>query len=169
MTIIKLRKPFLIPLAPLPEGGGLWQVEVAVVGYTQPSRYDSSFDFTGVNQSTADIGNVYVDGIKYETLLDLASCQATVESFYYDTVDYILHVHVPAGVRLDSSDVNSQETFGFSSNRPFYSADNDEFLPYLKGDITIEDEADRLVYNKMVSPEHTIELNNSSGHFGLPA
>ena len=166
MTIVKFRKPFLYVLNPLPDYGGVWKVRVSIPSYSQPSIFDTDdFDFSDVNQSEVEIGNVYIDGIKYENSETLAECRGDQGSWYYDDTNYILYIHPTNGKRLDSSDFNSQEILGYSSSRVFYDENNTAYKPLISGDVEIEEEEDRLVYNKMTFSENSISLDNRGGAF----
>jgi hypothetical protein len=169
MTILRLRKSVTSNVTFTPDYGGVWRVKIAIQNYEQPDRYDADdFDFSDVNQTAPDdIGNVFIDGTKYTSVDSLLECRENLEVFYYNRVNQILYVHVSHGRRLDSSNVNVQETFGFSSSRVFYDSEDNEYLPLISGEIEIDEEVDRLVWNTMTFPEQEIEMDNRMGTFDV--
>lgn len=167
MTIIKLRRPFLLPAIFLPYGPFAWSAKLAYPSYTQPSRYDSSYDFTEpfLNETETDIGNVYVDNEEYVELTSTALVLATEKSWYFDFAAQILYIHISHDRRMTSSDFDSLEIRGYSSDYVFYDSNDIEFLPYLQSSTTITKSADRLVYNKMGLVKNRAVLDNTDGEF----
>ena len=164
MIIVKIRKPFLTVLHFLPYGYPfVWRSQVSFAGYTQPTRYDSSYDFTipALNETALEIGNVFIDNVAYDEKASEALMVAEEKTFYFDLGNQFLYIHLDHEKLMTGSDFNSLKVQGYSSDRVFYDDNEIEFLPLLTSGYTITESADRLVYAKMAFVTNSAVFDNS--------
>lgn len=178
MTLVKLRKPYLYPLNTLADGGFVWIAKTGFPDYTHPTDYSSSdFDFSDVNQTSVEIGNVYVDGVDYEEKETETECRSNEKTWYFDYDNQELYVHVDHEKRLSTSTFDTQIVVGYSSGGVrskngtaggvFYDENDIEYLPLISSDLEVSEEADRLVYERMSFDKNTLTLDNRDGDFDV--
>ena len=167
MIIFSIRKPYLYdtPFRPIEEWVWLLNTSISPT-YTEPTEYTTlGYVFEGYNTEPVIIGNVFIDAISYQEEDSISECRAEEKSYYYDAVGQLLYVHVDHTKRLDSSDIDTQALYGFSSESVFYDENNIEYLPYVAQNIKIRETADRLVYNKIAFSGQNLKLDNRNGEF----
>lgn len=170
MVIVKLRRPFQETLNFLPyEGSFMWKSTVTFASYTQPTRYDSSFDFTlpSLNATELEIGNVYVDNVSYDNVASVAACQLVEETYYFDIINQELYIHIDHDKRMTASEFNALKIRGYSSDTVFYDDNDIEFLPYLSSAVKLSTKADRLVYDKMSFVNNSLSFENAENFPGV--
>jgi len=167
VTIIRLRKPFLVNLNFSPYMPFVWVTQTTFESYTKPSRYDSSFDFTipNLNEDSVLIESVFIDSEAYELVASEALCISTEKSFYFDQPNQLLYVHMDHQKRFPASGFDSQKVDGYSSDQVFYDSNNIYYGPYLRSNTSITKSSDRQVYSKISFDSNTAELDNSDGTF----
>ena len=169
MIIAKIRKPFNVPLSWQPVAGWVWRSNVSIpVEYEPPSEYETlGYPLEEYNTTRTEIGQVYVDNVPHTQTGSLASCLSIEGSFFYDVGDQVLYVHPRHSVRLDSSYFDSLETRGYSNDCVFTDSAGIQFKPYLVSNITIKDEVDRGVYQKMSFVNNRLEFMNQVNYDGV--
>ena len=162
MIIAKIVKPFPYDLYWAPYNDWLWKAIVSISSdYTPPAEYTTlGYVFEGYNTATTEIGQVFVDNIQYTQTSSIASCTAIIKSWFFDIPTQTFYVHPVHSVRMDSSDFDSLESNGYTSETVFTDSSGFVFKPYLTSDITIADSADRGVYQKMSFVSNTLQFQN---------
>lgn len=112
------------------------------------------------NTTNRNVSSVYLDYILSLVEMDnLADCQSQEESFYFDSVNQILYIHV---THTENPFVQTIETgllFGYCSDTVRYFG-NQEYKPILLSIPTISQSADPLQYDIMAFSGGSVVLSN---------
>lgn len=168
MLIAKYRRPYIETINFLPYSPFVFRSDVTFVGYSQPSIYSAvDFDFTSPDlpSEEIDISQVFIDSLAYTSVASIPACVALEQSFFFDFGAQQLYVHAKHDSWIVSSEFSLQQTIGYSTDGVFYDERDVEYLPLIVGGLTITEEADRLVYDKMAFNKNSIALDNGSAEF----
>lgn len=168
MILLKLRRPFLLDTRFGPYTAPFtWYARLTYISYSQPSRYDSSYDMEAptINETNTDIGSVYVSNVQYTSVASTVLMAAQEESYYWDVTNQVLYIHTNHNKRMVAADFDSLEIRGYSTDHVVYDTNDIEFLPFLSSQTSITQKADRLVYDKMAFVNNSAQLDNKTGEF----
>lgn len=112
------------------------------------------------NQEAKSISSVYLDFILNLSEMDnLIDCQAQEESFYFDSVNQILYIHVTHTENPFAQTIETGLLFGYCSDKVRYFG-NQEYKPILLSIPTITQSADPLQYDIMAFSGGSVVLSN---------
>jgi len=112
------------------------------------------------NQENRAISSVYLDYILNLSEMDnLIDCQAQEESFYFDSVNQILYIHVTHTENPFAQTIETGLIFGYCSDKVRYFG-NQEYKPILLSIPTISQSADPLQYDIMAFSGGSVVLSN---------
>lgn len=131
-----------------------------------PSEISSSYwvtTFGGTieyNQEDRTVESVYLDYIVGLTEMDtLIDCQGQEESFFFDSVNQILYIHVTHTENPFAQAIETGLLFGYCSDKVRYFG-NQEYKPILLSIPTISQSADPLQYDIMAFSGGSVVLSN---------
>jgi hypothetical protein len=166
VIVVKLRKPFQIPISFLPDQGFTWVGKVSFSAYTQPADYSSDFDFSeGLNVIPTEIGTVFIDNVEYYGEDSEANCRLTEKSWFFIPGTQELFIHIDHKKRMNTSLLSSLQIRGYSSDTVFYDDNNILYEPRLLTTPSLSDKVDRLRYEKLSLVSNTLSFDNSEGTF----
>lgn len=167
MLLAKIQKPFTAVINFLPDFAFGYRAQITFNGYIQPSRYDSSYDFTtpALNEDDKTILSFFCNNIEYEPAISLANCKATEQTFFWDNAAQALYVHGVHNQPIIGGNYNAGEVLLYSTKGIFYDSSNACYLPLLRSNVNITQEADRLVYGKISFVKNKLTFDNSNGDF----
>jgi len=168
LIIVKLRRPFLIPLQFVPyDNPFMWYARVTWDGYSTPSEFSSDFYFNvpELNQKDRVLDSIYVDNVLYAKKQNIVDCQNTEGSFYFDITNQLLYIHVYHDKRMDSSYFSAYDINGYCTETVLYDNDDIEYKPLLASSVSIRKNADRLVYGKLGFINFTFDYSNKDDDF----
>lgn len=112
------------------------------------------------NQENKAISSVYLDYILNLSEMDsLIDCQAQEESFFFDSVNQILYIHVTHTENPFAQTIETGLLFGYCSDTVRYFG-NQEYKPILLSIPTISQSADPLQYDIMAFSGGSVVLSN---------
>ncbi|MFA7206516.1 MAG: hypothetical protein WC102_09330, partial [Saccharofermentanales bacterium] len=112
------------------------------------------------NQENRAISSVYLDYILNLAEMDnLIDCQAQEESFYFDSVNQVLYIHVTHTENPFAQTIETGVLFGYCSDKVRYFG-NQEYKPILLSIPTISQSADPLQYDIMAFSGGSVVLSN---------
>jgi hypothetical protein len=119
--------------------------------------WGGTIDYNQVNRS---ISSVYLDYTLNLTEMDsLEDCQAQEESFFFDSVNQILYIHVTHTENPFAQTIETGLLFGYCSDKVRYFG-NQEYKPILLSIPTISQSADPLQYDIMAFSGGSVVLSN---------
>ena len=112
------------------------------------------------NQENRAISSVYLDYVLNLSEMDsLIDCQAQEESFFFDSVNQILYIHVTHTENPFAQAIETGLLFGYCSDKVRYFG-NQEYKPILLSIPTISQSADPLQYDIMAFSGGSVVLSN---------
>lgn len=112
------------------------------------------------NQENKAISSVYLDYILNLSEMDnLIDCQAQEESFYFDSINQVLYIHVTHTENPFAQTIETGLLFGYCSDKVRYFGDQ-EYKPILLSIPTISQSADPLQYDIMAFSGGSVVLSN---------
>ena len=112
------------------------------------------------NQENRAISSVYLDFILNLSEMDnLIDCQGQEESFYFDSVNQVLYIHVTHTENPFAQAIETGLLFGYCSDKVRYFG-NQEYKPILLSIPTISQNADPLQYDIMAFSGGSVVLSN---------
>lgn len=112
------------------------------------------------NQENRAISSVYLDYILNLSEMDnLIDCQAQEDSFFFDSVNQILYIHVTHTENPFAQSIETGLLFGYCSDKVRYFG-NQEYKPILLSIPTISQSADPLQYDIMAFSGGSVVLSN---------
>ena len=112
------------------------------------------------NTTNRNVSSVYLDYIIGFTQMDsLIDCQAQEESFFFDSVNQILYIHVTHTENPFAQTIETGLLFGYCSDKVRYFG-NQEYKPILQSIPTISQSADPLQYDIMAFSGGSVILSN---------
>jgi hypothetical protein len=112
------------------------------------------------NQENKAISSVYLDfTLNLAEMDNLIDCQAQEESFYFDSVNQILYIHVTHTENPFAQAIETGLLFGYCSDKVRYFG-NQEYKPILLSIPTISQSADPLQYDIMAFSGGSVVLSN---------
>jgi hypothetical protein len=147
----------------LPYSGFTYRSTLSVENYTQPSRYDSSYNFS-YNQTKLNITVINVNTEMYNEKDTLQDCLDDPKSWYQDFANQLLYVHFPNDIKPYDNIVSTLRSSNFGTEL-YIDALEQAYEPLLESRIDVKKKADRLKYNKMTFSRQKVKLNNGEADF----
>jgi len=112
------------------------------------------------NQEAKSISSVYLDyTLNLAEMDNLVDCQGQEESFFFDSINQILYIHVTHTENPFAQTIETGLLFGYCSDKVRYFG-NQEYKPILQSIPTISQSADPLQYDIMAFSGGSVVLSN---------
>ena len=159
-TIAEIAKTFIIEDF-VPLTSWVYSKQVTLTQAEIDSSYWVAWGGTiDYNQENRAISSVYLDYILNLSEMDsLIDCQAQEESFYFDSVNQVLYIHVTHAENPFAQTIETGLLFGYCSDKVRYFG-NQEYKPILLSIPTISQSADPLQYDIMAFSGGSVVLSN---------
>ena len=159
-TIAEIAKTFIIEDF-VPLTSWVYSKQITLTQAEIDSSYWVSWGGTiDYNQENRAISSVYLGYILNLSEMDnLIDCQAQEESFFFDSVNQILYIHVTHTENPFAQTIETGLLFGYCSDKVRYFG-NQEYKPILLSIPTISQSADPLQYDIMAFSGGSVVLSN---------